>query len=280
MANPANSAKQPAPPYPISPPGLLIPSRRFQSRAPTPGTPSEDPYLFLQAYDTVFLIDDSMHMTPHWNQLGALLETLAPICMAYDPNGIDMYFVNHRPRGYHMYAAVGRREQRAGYLHIGLARGSPGMRDNVAGIFAGVVPAGRCALGHTLRHLLEGYAARYAEEKGGVRRVFVVVFTAWVVEDDPCGPLIAAWARLKKSGAAGDQLVVLFVRLTESGVEARWFDVYGDCPLTERPHWHVTNRKEMTADVVLSAMLRTLSRAADMGSGELTEMLGKMSMVE
>ncbi|KAJ8117243.1 hypothetical protein ONZ43_g4255 [Nemania bipapillata] len=64
--------------------------------------PEGDPFVFLQFFDTVFLIDDSGSMKikdsaggeSRWEQTRDLIEQLVPICMRYDQDGIDIYFLN------------------------------------------------------------------------------------------------------------------------------------------------------------------------------------------
>lgn len=54
---------------------------------------------FLRCFDTMFMIDDSAHIGAHWEDVRALLERVAPVCAKFDPDGIDVFFVNHRPKG-------------------------------------------------------------------------------------------------------------------------------------------------------------------------------------
>lgn len=100
----------------------------------------KDPFAFLQVFDTVFLIDDSESMKPHWHEVIALICAVVPICCERDHNGIDLYFLNHRPRGHSFFSSV----EKSGYRNIGIAVGSPQQSDNVAGIFHQVKPQGRC----------------------------------------------------------------------------------------------------------------------------------------
>lgn len=54
---------------------------------------------FLRCFDTIFVVDDSTHIAPYWADVKALMDRIAPICAKYDPDGIDVFFLNHRPKG-------------------------------------------------------------------------------------------------------------------------------------------------------------------------------------
>lgn len=54
---------------------------------------------FLRCFDTIFVVDDSSHIAPYWADVKALMDRIAPICAKYDPDGIDLFFLNHRPKG-------------------------------------------------------------------------------------------------------------------------------------------------------------------------------------
>ncbi|KAK1778464.1 hypothetical protein QBC45DRAFT_414053 [Copromyces sp. CBS 386.78] len=59
-------------------------------------TDEDDPYAFLSLFDTVFLIDDSSSMMgDRWDEARAAIAAIAPICVAHDKDGVDIYFLNH-----------------------------------------------------------------------------------------------------------------------------------------------------------------------------------------
>ncbi|KAI8965375.1 hypothetical protein F5Y11DRAFT_8807 [Daldinia sp. FL1419] len=185
-------------------------------------TTDEDPYAFLRHFDTVFLIDDSKHMFKHWGEVGLLLEKIAPICTERDQNGIDIYFVNHRPRGYYMYTALGLGADRSGYLHIGQSVGVSNMRDNVAGIFDSIKKLGsHCRLDHRLSHILDRYVRDYEQSRkdGGtessstVRPLNLIVITAGITDDNPYDTLIRTARKLDILGAPPYQVGVQFFRV-------------------------------------------------------------------
>lgn len=56
----------------------------------------DDPYGFLNDFDTVFLIDDSGSMRGRlWKEVEAALQVIVPICTARDVDGVDFYFLNN-----------------------------------------------------------------------------------------------------------------------------------------------------------------------------------------
>ncbi|KAF6528570.1 hypothetical protein HZS61_008872 [Fusarium oxysporum f. sp. conglutinans] len=78
---------------------LLNVPRRGASPAPSISsiTSAEDKYAFLSTFDTIFVIDDSGSMAGRsWREVPEALSTIARICTSHDPDGIDVYFLNHR----------------------------------------------------------------------------------------------------------------------------------------------------------------------------------------
>ncbi|KAI1769291.1 hypothetical protein GGR53DRAFT_517251 [Hypoxylon sp. FL1150] len=233
----------------------------------------EDPYAFLRHFDTAFLIDDSAAMGNYWSQVGALLDQIAPICTEHDRNGIDIYFVNHRPRGYLFHSLLGRGGDRAGYLHIGDVTGSPSMRDNVAGIFSGVRPRGRCRLGHRLSHILDAYLDEIRRElrrRHKVRPLNLIVITAGVTDDDPVDTLTRTARRLDEMGAPPYQVGVQFFRVGENEQARRALE-FADDGLAEAMDFRdmvdtVTwsgRPGELSADALLKVVLGAVERSID-----------------
>lgn len=104
--------------------------------------------------NTLLLIDDSDSMQQCWDEVGDLIRIIAPICIEYDKNGIDIEFVNHRASGYYL-------TNRSGYKHIGLMKGRLDMHDNVAGIYNNVKPKGKCRMDKRLASILDPYVHDY-----------------------------------------------------------------------------------------------------------------------
>lgn len=60
-----------------------------------PGPKKENVYPRLQAYDTVFLVDDSDSMAgPRWSTTSKVLAKIAKIAVLYDKDGVDVRFFN------------------------------------------------------------------------------------------------------------------------------------------------------------------------------------------
>lgn len=60
----------------------------------TGNSQADDPYAFLATFDTVFLIDDSGSMAGRsWRETRDALETIIPVCVQYDTDGIDINFL-------------------------------------------------------------------------------------------------------------------------------------------------------------------------------------------
>ncbi|KAI1387850.1 uncharacterized protein F4822DRAFT_444392 [Hypoxylon trugodes] len=204
-------------PYPLD----TLPARLFPpdgSETPSTGSSASiDPYAFLSHFDTVFLIDDSANMLPYWNEVRSLLSQIAPICTERDRDGVDVYFVNHHPRGYLFYAALGQQALRSGYKHIGQATGVPGMRDNIAGIFESAKPSGKCKLDHRLSCILDEYVSTYKYHVKcygrHLRPLNLIVITAGITHDNPVDTVIRTARALDELGAPAWQVGVQFFQV-------------------------------------------------------------------
>ncbi|CAJ2504961.1 Uu.00g123550.m01.CDS01 [Anthostomella pinea] len=144
---------------------------------------------FLRYFDTMFLVDDSAQMAPYWNDVRALLERITPIAAKYDPDGIDILFLNHRPKS--LLSSMSFR--RSGYRNIGAfgEHDSADTKDTstVNGIFNRVKPGGKCNLGARLSKALNWYCGKLkAEEEGAALNLIVI--TAGHFDDDIKEPLV------------------------------------------------------------------------------------------
>ncbi|KAK8084365.1 hypothetical protein PG997_005636 [Apiospora hydei] len=196
------AAGSPEPPYPLGE-GIPVPELTRHHV-----TNDKDPFAFLEVFDTVFLIDDSESMQQHWHEVIALICAVVPICCERDPNGIDLYFVNHRPRSYSsLFSSV----EKSGYRGIGLAVGSPLQSDNVAGILHQVKPRGRARLGARLGDILAKYVADYSyltrlhKDRHCKRPMNLIVVTDGHIEDSLYGHLAAAARELDRVHAPAYQ---------------------------------------------------------------------------
>ncbi|KAK7750207.1 hypothetical protein SLS62_007836 [Diatrype stigma] len=139
---------------------------------------------FLRCFDTMFIVDDSAHMAPYWNDVGQLLGTLSAVCAKHDPDGIDIYFLNHRPKSLIPHLSV----RRSGYRGIGGPEAKKD-RKTAEAIFGKVKPGGRCLLGARLAKILNWYCDKLkADDENAALNLIVI--TAGVFEDDVRAPLI------------------------------------------------------------------------------------------
>ncbi|KAH8204217.1 hypothetical protein TruAng_001637 [Truncatella angustata] len=113
----------------------------------------DDPFAFLEDFNTCFLIDDSKEMEDDWHEVLAFVREVAPICVERDPRGVEILFGNHSPASSLWFDVPGH----YGYLNIGLMRGAPQMHNNVEGIFNDVKPTGSKKVTFRLTRILNHY---------------------------------------------------------------------------------------------------------------------------
>ena len=125
----------------------------------------------LSQVHTVLLIDDSISMTERgipswgsgssrWHQVGGLISDLAPIVTQYDPQGMDMHFLNHR-------------------------NSQQGLRssEDVQAIFSRVRPTGGAPLGRCVCTILGAYMATLRYERN-LKPLNLVIITDGKVDDE------------------------------------------------------------------------------------------------
>ncbi|KAI2619776.1 hypothetical protein GGS26DRAFT_571814 [Hypomontagnella submonticulosa] len=173
-----------------------------------PGVEHTEVLAFLQYFETLFIIDDSSHMKRQWSDVSALIQAVAPVCLEYDENGIDVYFINHRPTLYFPGMSV----RKSGYNHIGKVHSDTGKRDSTQSIFRNVKPGGKCKLGARLKKILSWYIEQL---KADPQRppLNVIVITAGITDDDFTVPLIEAAKELDAMKAPLHQLGVMLFQL-------------------------------------------------------------------
>lgn len=170
----------------------------------------EEKLAYLRAFETVFLVDDSSAMAPYWDQVKELLDCIAPICAKHDPDGIDIYFLNHRPKGFIEFLP-GQSVRNSGYRRIG-GFTQLQTRDSVAEIFSRVKPSGKCNLGARLSKLLGWYGHKVAKdtEFAGWN---LIVLTAGKVHDDVKAPLIDVAKKLDSLNTPAHQLGIQLLQI-------------------------------------------------------------------
>ena len=155
------------------------------------GTIADDRYAFLSTFDTIFLIDDSGSMRGQsWRETSQALETIAPICTAYDTDGIEIYFLNARNayRNVRSTAAV-------------------------ASIFNTVRSNGSTPTGQRLDSILVRYLQCYIASPLETKPLNIIVITDGKASDDVESPIIAAAKKLDRLDAPSWQVGIQFSRL-------------------------------------------------------------------
>ncbi|KAI1330812.1 hypothetical protein F5Y16DRAFT_395783 [Xylariaceae sp. FL0255] len=182
---------------------------------------------FLACFDTMFLVDDSAAMAPYWGDVRVLLERLTPITTKYDPNGIDIFFLNHRPKG----LLSGMSLRKSGYRKIGAFgnRVSNGTDKNtVQGVFNRVQPAGKCNIGARLSKILSWYCDKLKAEQEDAA-LNLIVITAGQFDDDIKAPLAHTAKLLDKMDVPEHQVGVQLFQIGQPSPEIqRTFEYLDD----------------------------------------------------
>lgn len=180
---------------------------------------------YLRAFETVFLVDDSAAMAPYWDQVKALLDSISPICAKHDPDGIDIYFVNHRPKGFIEFLP-GQSIRKSGYRRIG-GFTQLQTKDSVAEIFTKVKPTGKCNLGARLHKLLTWYcnSVRKQADFAGWN---LIVLTAGKFDDDVKAPLAETAKKLDEMQTPAHQLGIQLLQLGHDAQVSNTFKYLDD----------------------------------------------------
>ncbi|KIW21763.1 uncharacterized protein PV07_12808, partial [Cladophialophora immunda] len=169
----------------------------------------DSPYSFLRTFDTIFLIDDSGSMAGRsWRETSAALAAIAPICTAHDPDGIDVYFLNHRNP--HTTGSEG------GYTNIATTAA-------VQSLFQNVRPLGGTPTGTRLNQILKPYLAKLSEsadrqssaaaDAPAVRPLNIIVITDGVPSDDVESVIVNAARKLDALSAEPWQVGIQFFQV-------------------------------------------------------------------
>lgn len=169
----------------------------------------EDPYIFLNTFDTVLLIDDSGSMAGRsWRETSQALTQLLPIIVARDADGIDIFFLNHQS------SDLGSAKDcipAGGYRNV---------KDvaEVQRIFKTVKPGGGTPMGTRCRSILRPYLTKLeAEAKKNkideVKPLNILAITDGVPSDDVESVLVSAAKKLDALDAAPHQVGVQFFQV-------------------------------------------------------------------
>ncbi|KAI0407807.1 hypothetical protein F4802DRAFT_488386 [Xylaria palmicola] len=182
-----------------TPPGRVL-SLYSRLRGPSSSADSDaDKFRFLAEFDTVFLIDDSSSMTwnsrgdsrprqgdlSRWEQTRNVIEQIVPVCMRYDQDGVDIYFLNDP---YHMFfgdphhhepcwSREGNKDDgKATYAYIGVSDA-----DHVRTVFNNRSPMLNTPTGRRLGEVMETYVncyeARMAHGQTAPKPLNIIVIT-------------------------------------------------------------------------------------------------------
>lgn len=171
---------------------------------------AEDPYAFLNDFDTIFLIDDSGSMAGRsWRETEAALLAILPICIAHDRDGIDVYYLNHQTGdpGDPSKGSAG-----TGY------RGVKSVRE-VENIFRSVRPQMATPTGTRLGNILRPYVrhyedlARQTEDLTCLKPINIIVITDGVPSDDVEAVVIQVAKKLDKLDAPPYQIGIQFFQV-------------------------------------------------------------------
>jgi len=223
-------------------------------------TAADDRYAFLSSFDTVFLIDDSGSMAGRsWRETGAALETITPICVAHDADGIDIHFLNARDSPL--------------FKNI---RSATAVRD----IFRSVRPQGGTPTGQRLNQILKPYLRQFEAEPDTTKPLNIIVITDGEPSDDVESTIIAAAKKLDKLDAPAWQVGIQFFQVgREPGarehlkqLDDELASIAGDEDLrdiVDTVPFLDDENNELTADGILKVTLGSVNRRLDRRSLQL-----------
>jgi hypothetical protein len=172
---------------PANPP---LPDQIAFSTAPT----EEDPYAFLSHFDTVLLIDDSGSMSSSWHETSLALRQIAPVCAAHDADGVDILFMNNRPRNLTEYCGLKTAQ-------------------DIERIFNTVTPRGLTPTGRCLNDIIQLHLSRYTENPKNTKPLNIIVITDGVPTDNVEKVIVSAAKKLDELDAPAWQVGVQFFQV-------------------------------------------------------------------
>ncbi|KAH8650793.1 hypothetical protein BGZ61DRAFT_542072 [Ilyonectria robusta] len=228
-------------------------------------TSAEDKYAFLSTFDTIFVIDDSGSMAGRtWREVREAVGAIAPICTSHDPDGIDVYFFNHKSRN-----SGSGTQAPGGYYQIKDAT-------QVQRLFESIRPGDATPTGARLHSILQPYCAnlsRKPENLDSTKPVNVIIITDGCPTDDPESIIIHHAKKLDQFEAPPYQVGIQFFQVGKEYGAAKALreldDSLADLSIrdmvdTAGSSTSSDNNKTLTADgilkVVLGAVVRRLDR--------------------
>ncbi|KAG8670722.1 hypothetical protein FPOAC2_04015 [Fusarium poae] len=243
---------------------------RAASPAPsiTSVTCDEDRYAFLTTFDTVFVIDDSGSMTGRsWREVREALSTIAPICTSHDPDGIDVYFLNHRSTN-----VTSGTQAPGGYYQIRDA-------NEVQHLFKSVRPCGSTPTGARLHSILKPYVShisRRAENIDSTKPVNIIVITDGYPTDDPESIIVHHAKKLDQIEAPPHQIGIQFFQVGDKhGATKALRELDDDLKdqgirdMVDTTTWNSTtpdNSHTLSGEGILKVVLGAVVRRIDRGT--------------
>ena len=233
-------------------------------------TSADSPYAFLTQFDTIFLIDDSGSMAGRsWRETSAALAAITPICTAYDADGIDIYFLNHR----NTLAT----NNLGGYTNITRTAA-------VENIFNTVRPLGGTPTGTRLHQILKPYLSQlenaleqqaHGHEGATVKPLNIIVITDGVPSDDVESVIVQAAKKLDAWGAEPWQVGIQFFQVgrePEAAEDLRDLDDalgsdHGIRDMVDTVPWTGDDGQILTGDGVMKVVLGAVNRKLDRRRG-------------
>ncbi|KAK3988155.1 hypothetical protein QBC44DRAFT_244162 [Cladorrhinum sp. PSN332] len=234
-------------------------------------TSPDDPYAFLNLFDTIFLIDDSSSMTleNRWKEVKGVVRSIAPICTSHDADGIDIYFLNHRNSRHP--------EDGAGYRGIRSAKEVEELFDNKV-----KRPNGWTPTGTRINEILGPYIRRWKlaadrtqnPENCGVKPINMIVITDGSPTDDPESIIISLAKQLDSYRAPPHQVGIQFFQVgtdTEATRALKELDdglaeAGGGCrDIVDTVSWDGRSRgsKALSAEAILKTVLGAVVKRLD-----------------
>lgn len=280
------------------------PSIYSRLRGPSSNNASSetDQFRFLAEFDTLFLIDDSSSMSwddagntqpqrgqlSRWQQTSKVIEQIVPVCMRYDDDGVDIYFLNDpyhfsfedRHRGEDCWSRTGNSaEGKATHAYIGV-----GNADHVRNIFnarspALSTPTGK-RLGDIMRTYVNCYEMRQNEGKGPPKPLNIIVITDGAANDQQelREVVVREAERLDSLSAPYHQLGVQFFQVGKDQGAAKCLHQLDDDLVSYRAGKELRDivdcityeqlsiegsGSELTADVILKVVLGSVNKHLD-----------------
>lgn len=225
-------------------------------------TTEDDQFAFLKSFDTIFLIDDSGSMAGScWKEVRDVLGSIAPICTSHDPDGVDVYFLNHRS------TSSGTPPQASGgyYNTSSVAQ--------IQQLFQLVRPSGATPTGTRLDNILRPYIKSFSKDPDNTKPINIIVITDGSPTDDPESIIVHHAKKLDQLEAPPHQVGIQFFQVGNdpSATEAlRSLDdeleQLGIRDMVDTASWNINEgkKKGLSADgilkVVLGAVVRRLDR--------------------